>query len=257
MYDNTVYDGMNVPRVGFESPMYANGTRLIGITPSVIADIWIQINTKAKTVALSPLLSTNKQMTGIAMDDGQVTPFPAGGYSTPITIDSQPRAVGLDTIPMMNDKALFNARLGWNAFSASLYTLDGAVYNVNVPVSGEVVCQRWITPDWTVPALISNSLLTSKSTWIPFMNIQGDRLVVGVANINNAALMTAVMAKRSYIGTSMWLVNGSYVMPNTVVLSGGQNTTSRLMSRPGTLGNGEPPVTPVVAGGYIPQAEGE
>jgi hypothetical protein len=135
---------------------------------------------------------------------------------------------------MLDDKAMFNAKLVWNIFNSTLYKLDGTVYNTAVPLSGYVVAQKYILPDWTVPALVQPNLVTSKTTWIPYMNIDGDRLVVGLTAANDAALMTQVMAAKTTSGTQMWLINGSMVMPNNIVMSGGGNTVSRMARRPGS-----------------------
>jgi len=245
MFGGSIYDYLNVPRVGFQPVLSYAGLQYIGVTPGVIPDVWYQINNKFKCITYMPLLSSQKMLTGINMDsEGQVVELGGGSYTSPITTASQPRSVGLTTIPVLDDKSMFNAKLVWNLFKASLYTLDGAVYAAAVIPSEHVVCQKYIQPDWTVPALILPSLPTSKTNWIPYMNINGQRLAVGVTAANNATLMTQIMAARITSGTSMWLINGSVIMPNTIVMAGGTNTVSRMVRRPGLPLNESPSSNP-------------
>jgi hypothetical protein len=248
MYGNTLYDYPNVPRVGFLAPMDNVGTELVTCTPCVLPDVWVQINQKIKTSAYMPLLSAQKELTGIPMPAGQVTPLGVGAYSSPILITSQARAVGLETIPEFNSDSLFNAKLTWNIYTSDLYLLDGTVYATSTPQSTWVIAQKSVLPDFTILALLLPGLLTSKSTWMPYMNIDGDRLVVGVTAANGAANLTQVMSGRAISGTAMWLINGSYVMPNTVVMSGGSNTVSRMVRRPGAMGNGSSSLQPAGSG---------
>ncbi len=245
MYGGSIYDYLNVPRVGFQPVLGYGGTEYIGVTPGVLADVWYQINNKFKCIAYMPLLSAQKKLTGIHIENGQVTPLGAGSYTSPIPVDSQARAVGLTTIPTLDDKAMFNAKLVWNVFNSTLYKLDGTVYNTGVIPAGLVVAQKYILPDWTVPALVLPDLVTSKTNWIPFMNIDGDRLVVGLTAANGAALMTQVMAAKTTSGAQMWLINGSFVMPNNIVMSGGTNSVSRMARRPGMSLNGTSSSDPV------------
>lgn len=232
MYGHSLWEYLNAPRVGFQGAYTLTGP-LDGCTPCVLPDIWVQLESWVRTYAHTPMLSSNKLLTGIHLDKGQVTPLNAGSYTVPVPIENQARAVGLGTVPLLDDRALFNARLVWHTFAASLYTLDGSVYNVSVPPSQNVISQKAVVPDWTVPNLLDPSVLTAKTTWFPFMDASGNRLVVGVSAANGASLMTQIMGQKTTTGVACWLVRNARAMPNVVVDGGGANSRSLIPPRPG------------------------
>jgi hypothetical protein len=236
MYGFSLWAYINSPQTGIQG-IWDSSSLLYTPTPSVLPDIWVQVESRCVTKATTPLLSSNKYLTGIQMDNGQVTPIGSGSYTTPIPIDMQAREVGLETIPLVNDAALFNQRLVWHTFTASLYTLDGSTYTTSTVASSKVVAQKAMVADWTIPNLINPSILNSKTTWIPLMNESGLRLCVGVTSGNGAATMSQIMGKRSTTGVACWLVRGAEAMPNTIVDGGGQNAIIRLAKPPSSVGN--------------------
>jgi hypothetical protein len=248
MFGNSLWDYINAPRVGFQGVWSVGLGVLDAPTPSVLPDIWVQLESKVPVLALSPLLSTNKLLTGITLSDGQVTALGGGGYTVPLPVEHQARSVGLETLPVLNDKALFNARLVWHTFNASLFTLDGNPYVVSTPAAQNVVAQKSVVADWTVPNLLVPSILTAKTTWFPFMTPVGDRLAVGVTQANNAALMTQVLSKKVTTGVATWLVRNAVAMPNVIIDGGGRNTRSRLPRRP-NASNSSPTSDPVSESG--------
>lgn len=231
MYGHTIWDYINVPRVGFQGVYSTAGAVLNTPIPCVLADIWIQMESRHHIMAFTPMLSTNKQLTGVHLADGQVTALGGGGYTVPIPIDTQARSVGLDTLPLLDDRVVFNSRLVWHTFPASLYTLDGNIYAVSTVASGRVVSQKAVTADWTLTNLLSSGILTAKTAWFPFMNLLGLRLAVGVSQANNAALMTQIMAAKTTTGVACWLIRNAMAMPNVIVDGGGANRVSRLPRR--------------------------
>lgn len=247
MFDNTIWDIINSPVTGFLPVIDEGGTQYTNITPCVLADVWVQLNMKTKTLSFTPLLSPNKMLTGVQVTDGQVTPIGGGGYLSPMTRDSQPRAIGIDTVPVLDDATLFNARLTWHAFTSSIFDLIGGLA-ASVPLSNQVVVQRPLLADWTMDNLLPASILTANTRWIPYMDVNGLRLSVGVTAANNAALMTTVMAKRSYTGVATWLLRGARAVPNTIVTAGGSNTVSRIVKRR-PVGNASPLSGPPPEGG--------
>lgn len=232
MYGNTIYDYPNTPRVGYLSPITVDGDRLDGIGMCILADIWTQLNIKVKTLEMAPLLSSQKFMTGIPLTSGGVINLGAGSYMAPLTQMASFRDIALDTLPEIDSATLWNTRLVWHTFNSSLYTLDGNVYNVDVPPPNTIICQRAIFIDFSVAANVLPSLLTAHTSWFPYMTPDGRKLGIGVTAANNAARMTQVMSKRTTTAAAMWMVNGSYVMPNTIQSAAGSNTVSRLIRRP-------------------------
>jgi 8-oxo-dGTP pyrophosphatase MutT (NUDIX family) len=232
MFGYTIWDYINAPRVGFQGVLSIAGVELNTPIPSILADIWVQFESELNTLATTPMLSSNKLLTGVRDEGSQVVPLGAGGYTIPIPIDMQPRAVALDSIPLLVDKMTFNSKLVWHTFTSSLYTLDGNVYATSTIASGNRVVQRKVVADWTVPNLLVSSTLTAKTAWMPIMTLTGLRVAVGVSAANNANLMTQIMAKKTTTGVATWLVRGAHAMPNTIVEGGGGNKQSRLIQRP-------------------------
>jgi hypothetical protein len=231
MYGHSLWEYINTPRRGFLAPQSLVNGSMNGCTPCVLADIWVQTESRDLILALSPMLSSNKCLTGVTLEHGQVTGLGAGSYSTPISIDHQAVEVGLDTVPLIDERALFNARLAWNTFSCGIYTLFGNLTTETVPRPVYVVGQKCITADWTLEHLLVPSILTSKTTWFPFMDSTGRRLVVGVSAANGAAQMTQIMAKKTTSGVATWMLRNASAVPNTVVDGGGTNRVSKLARR--------------------------
>jgi len=130
---------------------------------------------------------------------------------------------------------LFNNRLVWHTFQASLYTINGSVYTTSTPSTGQVVVQKAIIADWTVPNLLLPSILTAKTTWFPIMTPIGLRLSVGVTAANGAALMTQIMARKTTTGVATWLIRNAVAYPNVIVSGGGGNKVNRIARRSKTL----------------------
>jgi hypothetical protein len=231
MFGFTMYDYLNTPVVGFQGVISVALAELQTPKPCILADIWTQIESSVPTLALSPMLSSNKLLTGISMPDGQVTPLAGGGYTSPIPINTQAREVGLQTVPELDDRALFNSRLVWHTFPATLYTLDGAIYNTSTVATQNVVAQKSVRADWTTANLLDPSVLTANTRWMPFMTPAGLRLVVGVTAANGAAQMTQIMGKKTTTGIASWLVRGAMAMPNIIVDGGGANRVNKVARR--------------------------
>jgi hypothetical protein len=244
MFGFTIWDYLNTPRTGFQGVLSAAGAELLTPKPCVLADIWVQIESYLPTMALTPLLSVAKMLTGIPLSDGNIVPLAAGGYCVPVPISQQAREVGLRTVPEINEKALFNARLVWHTFPSSLYTLGGALYNTSTIATGNVVAQKSVRADWTIGALLNPTVLTANTRWMPFMNNLGQRLAVGVTAGNGAALMSMITSKRSTTGVATWLVRGANAMPNVIVDGGGMNTQNK-MARRRMPGNAQAILDPV------------
>jgi hypothetical protein len=187
---------------------------------------------KDLTLAYSPLLSTNKMMTGIHIENASVKTIGAGAFSVPIMNDSVGHDLGIDSLPVINDKCLFNTRLAWHVFTSNLYTFDNAIYNISTVASGNVVAQKTVVADWTVPNQMVPSVLTAKTSWIPFFTIDGRRLVVGVSAANGGSQLANIMAGTEYTGVASWLIKGTNAMPNAVIQGGGGNTQLLLKGRP-------------------------
>jgi hypothetical protein len=231
MYGHSLLEYINTPRRGMLAPQSLASGGMNGCTPCVLADIWVQTESRDLILGLSPLLSSNKCLTGVTLERGQVTGLGAGSYSTPISIDHQAVEVGLDTVPLIDERALFNARLAWNTFACRIYTLLGNLTTDFVPESVYIVGQKYVTPDWTLENLLVPSILTSKTTWFPFMDSTGRRLVVGVTAANGAAQMTQIMAKKTTTGVATWMLRNASAVPNTVVDGGGTNRVSKITKR--------------------------
>jgi hypothetical protein len=251
MFGHCLWEYINAPRVGFQAVRSRTGVALSGVTPCVLPDITVQTESRLHILALSPMLSTNKMLTGVAVDDGQVTALGGGSYTVPLTIETQARSVGLETIPLLDDRCLFNARLVWHAFPSNLYTLDGTVFSTGVVGSGNIVAQKSIVADWTVPHLLPPSILTANTVWMPFMTPDGRRLAVGVTQIAGAALMTQIMGQKTTTGVATWLIRNAHAMPNTIVDGGGRNKISRIPRRQ-DAGNASPSSVPVSDAGEAP-----
>jgi hypothetical protein len=232
MYGDYLWEKINSPRVGFQGVWSVAGAVLELPTPSVLPDIWVQMTSKDITLAFSPMLSTNKQLTGIYIDGSGAIQLGAGGYTVPVPREYSGHDIGIDTVPVINDKSLFNSRLAWHVYAASLYTFDNAIYNVSTVASGNVVAQKGVVADWTVPDLMLPSILTAKTTWMPFFTIDGRRLAVGVTALNGGTLLANVMSKSNYTGVASWLVKGAHAMPNAVIQGGGDNFRLLLKGRP-------------------------
>jgi hypothetical protein len=244
MFGFTIWDYLNTPRTGFQGVLSAAGAELLTPKPCVLADIWVQIESYLPTMALTPLLSVAKMLTGIPLSDGNIVPLAAGGYCVPVPISQQAREVGLRTVPEINEKALFNSRLVWHTFPSSLYTLGGALYNTSTIATGNVVAQKSVRADWTIGALLNPTVLTANTRWMPFMNNLGQRLAVGVTAANGAALMSMITSKKSTTGVATWLVRGANAMPNVIVDGGGMNTQNK-MARRRMPGNAQAILDPV------------
>jgi hypothetical protein len=88
--------------------------------------------------------------------------------------------------------------------------------------------------DYTLLNIRSASILTAKTTWIPFMLSSGKRVTVGVAAADGAALMTQIIAGRSTTGVTAWLVRNALAIPNAIVDGAGGNTVFHFIRRPET-----------------------
>jgi len=235
MFGNTLWDYINAPQVGFQSVYNGADVALTLCTPAVLPDIWVQLNMDPKTLSFTPLLSTNKFLTGVSLPNGQVTPFGAGSYMSPMLISEQPRAIGLDSVPTLNDATLFNARLTWHRFPAQMFDLAGVAVVAGVPAASNVVAQKSVIDDWTMDNLLTPSILTANTRWFPYMDLNGNRLAVGVTAANGATLMTQIMGRRITTGVATWLLKGANAVPNNIVTAGGGNTVSRIPTRRGRL----------------------
>jgi hypothetical protein len=252
MFGFTMWDYINVPRVGFQGVWTAAGVLQMPI-PSVLPDIWVQTNLAQACIAFTPMLSSNKLLTGIHVEKAEVIPVGGGGYTVPVTLENQGREVGLDVVPVFDDRAKFNARLVWHTFTADLYTHDGNVYAVSTVTSPNVVTQKSVVADWTVPNLLLPGVLTAKTSWMPFMTPAGLIVSVGVSAANGAALMTQIMGQKNITGVATWLIRGASAYPNVIISPGGRNTISKIPSRPG-LGNSSASSVPASEAGEVTQS---
>jgi hypothetical protein len=235
MYGHSLWEYMNTPRVGFLAVQGLGSVELGEVTPCVLPDIWVQIESACHVMALTPLLSPNKHLTGIPVHNGQVMGLGTGGnWSTPIPVDQQGHEVKYDSVPVLNEQVLFNARLVWNTFPSSLYTFDGNTVSSGVPAKGNLICQKPLFADYTLLNIRSATILTAKTTWIPFMLSSGKRVTVGVAAADGAALMTQIIAGRSTTGVTAWLVRNALAIPNAIVDGAGGNTVFHFIRRPET-----------------------
>jgi hypothetical protein len=253
-YGYTLYDRINVPIVGFAGPYTYAGVEQDAATPCILPDVWYQLTCHGCYLANCQMLSSNKRLTGITIPDGQITPLGGGSYTTPCPRDLQAREVSLSSKPKLNDAMLFNQRQVWNSFAASIYTMNGVIYAGAVPATSTYPAQRFVTPDWTNASNVPPSRLTAKSTWIPFMTVDGLRLMVGVTAANGAALMSQIMAKATSNGLPMWLLRDVTVMPNTIVDGGGYATEDWVPSRR-SLKNDSTSSVPDSAVGHSPPQE--
>lgn len=231
MYGYTIWHYINVPCEEFDSAYDQNISIMSRITPCVLADIWVQLNLAAPSRAFSPMLSSNKLLTGISLPDGCILPIAGNGWTTGIPNDCVGPAVSIDAIPLINDDQLFNQRLIWHTFNAGLYTLQGNVNVANVPGNTNMVMQKGTITDWTVPNLITGSILRANTRWMPYMTPDGLRLNVAVTGANGASLMTQILSAKTTTGVPCWLVRKAKAMPQAIITGTG-NKQSRLKRYP-------------------------
>lgn len=247
---------INAPRVGFQGAWNAT-TMLNTPCPCVLPDIWLQTTTRVRTLCSTPLLSSNKLLSGLPTEASQVTPLGAGAYTVPLKVESQAREVGLDTVPLIDEVEVFHSRLVWHTMVASQYTLDGAIYATSTVTSGNVVAQKSVRPDWTMLNLVAPSVLTAKTTWFAFMTPIGLRLAVGVSSANGATLMTQIVGQKTVTGVACWLIRNAQAMPNVIVDAGGQNKGSKIYRPVKGSGESSPSSEPASVAGQAstPSAE--
>jgi len=217
MWGLTIWSYLNAPRVGFMGVISTAFAELGTPIPCILPDIWSQLFTRRRSLAFSPLLSPLKKLTGIQATGAQVTAIGAGGYTIPANVQSQAREVGLNTVPLADDVEVFNARIVWHAFTASLYTLDNNQWNVSTLQPGNFVRQKYVNADYTVPNYIGGVIAAAKTNWMPYNTSTGLRLLPGVTALNGAALMSQVMVGRAYTGLMTWVFNNVSIQPNVIV----------------------------------------
>jgi hypothetical protein len=219
MYGNSIYELVNAPRVGFQGVWGANGVLDLPI-PSILPDIMVQLSSQVRTLEFTPMLGVNQKLVGVQTPHAAITPFGAGAYSIPFPREHRDPEVGLNVVPHHGTGVVFNSRLAWHLFPASLYTLAGAVYNVSTVPSTFLVSRRSRIPDWASgPNLPQAQVTVAKTNWFPSMSPEGLRLIAGVTAGNGAALMSQVMAGVSTSGFAVWLLRGAIARANTVVLA--------------------------------------
>jgi hypothetical protein len=217
MFGCSIWHLINAPRVGFLGVWSAAGVELTTPIPSILPDVWCQLFSRRRGLAFSPFLSPLKKMVGIQVPNAQVTAIGGGGYTVPAPVEGQAREVGLNMVPVISDSEVFNARLVWHTYAADLYSLDNQVWNVSTVASANIVCQKCLTADLTVPNNRSAILPTAKTNWMPYNTDTGLRLLVGVANPATANAMSQVMDGRAFGGLYTWVFNKVTVMPNIIV----------------------------------------
>jgi hypothetical protein len=215
-WNMSVWHMMNAPRVGFQG-VWNNAGVLETPLPSILPDIWTQLFSHESAVAFSPFLSPLKRMTGMGDGKYQVTALGAGTYAVPCREGSQQRSVNMRQVPRIDDAEVWNDRLVWHAYPSSLYTTDGTIWGTSTVASGNIVSQKYVLPDDTVPANISAVLPSSKSNWMPYNTSTGMRLVVGVTAANGANAMTQVMDGRAFVGLTTWAFERIDIIPNVIV----------------------------------------
>lgn len=217
MWGLSVWSYINAPRVGFANTWSIAQAEITTPIPCILPDIWSQLFTKKRTLAFSPFISPLKKMVGIQEPGCQVTALGAGSYSIPASVESQAREVGLNTVPLIDDVEVFNARWVYHMFNANLYTLDGNVWAISTITSPNLLCQKYCRQDYTVPNLIIPSIPMAKTNWMPYNSSTGLRLLMGVTAGNNANLMSQIMDGRAFATLTSWVFNKVTVMPNTII----------------------------------------
>lgn len=217
MWGLSVWSYINAPRVGFSNCWSVAGAEITTPIPSILPDIWSQLFTKKRTLAFAPFISPLKKMIGIQEPGCQVTALGAGSYTIPASVESQAREVGLNTVPIIDDVEVFNARLVYHMFLANLYTLDGNIWAISTLTPPNLLCQKYCREDYTVPDLILPSIPMAKTNWMPYNSSTGLRLLTGVTAANNANLMSQIMDGRAFATLSTWVFNKVTVMPNTII----------------------------------------
>jgi hypothetical protein len=217
MWGHSIWSYINAPRVGMMAVRSVAGVELTTPIPCILADIWIQLNSSAATLAFCPFLSPLKKMTGIIDNSTQVTALGAGAYSIPTTADGQAREIGMYSVPTAIDNEIFNARLTWHGFIANLYSTDGNIWATSTVTSGRMVCQKTVVPDFTVPELVYSSVPAAKTNWMPYCTNTGLRLIVGVTAANDATRLTQVMTGRAFTGLTTWVFKNVEIVPNVIV----------------------------------------
>lgn len=217
MLGKTLWHYMNAPRVGFQGVYSVAGVVLNTPIPCIIPDIWSQLFSTKRTLAFAPFIPPLMKMVGLCRDNAQVTAFDAGGYMIPVSVKGQAREISINSSPTIDDYEVYNARLVYHSFVSDLYTLDGNVWAISTVTSPNLVSQKYVQPDYTVPQLVVASVPVSKTNWMPYNTSTGLRLLVGVTAANNANRMTQVMDGRSFASLSCWVFNNINVQPNAIV----------------------------------------
>jgi len=146
----------------------------------------------------------------------------------PTVAERQARNIGLQSLPNVDDREVFNGRLALAALHGEAFTTDGNAFATSIPAVDEVVHQRRIIPDFTLPNYVHSRVITAITTWFPVITTTGLNLVVGVTNANGADLMTAVMAGRAFAAAETYVWPSREIYPNTII--GGEVNTDDGMS---------------------------
>lgn len=243
-FNRSLFHYTNTPVTGFLGVWSDSGT-IDTIIPSFLSDIWYYLSVKVIGMSMQSFPVPLKRPRGIPTDNERIAAWAGGAKSIPIAAERFPLNIGTAEFPLVSDTERYNARLSFHATvggGASLYTTDGTLA-AGYPTPGQMVVQRYITPDYTCPNLVFSQLVTANTFWIPIIDINGRNLIMAIANPAAANLMSQVMAGLAFASLPVWLYPGKDIQPN-LIIGGTKNTPGKfLMSEMSaeTAKNSSPP----------------
>jgi hypothetical protein len=212
----TIFHYVNVPQRGLVAVTY-HDNMLLNTVPQFLVNPWLYAI--ALKVPFAMQAFPPKRVTGLTNSTVIISSLGGGDLSAPFTQLRNQYTIGENELPVSNDYDRFNARLVFHAFSSRLVDVrNGAI--VSCPDPESVVCQQYITPDFTLTNYCFSSLEVANTTWIPIISTTGANIIISVSVAADNLLMTRVMAKLASINvrTIMWPDSS----PDPLVLLGGK-----------------------------------
>jgi hypothetical protein len=224
LFGYSVWHYMNSPQNGFTGPTpVGGGAPLSNVTTCILADVWIQVSSAKILQALSPFISAQKDMYGIQTSDHQMTLFAGGTLTIPLKVGfGQAHGISMNACPTLDDSEMWNSRWIWHSRAATMYTLDGVVFNVGLPATQNLICQK---ANRAYPSLSGVGrmaiLQTAYTGWFPYNTNDGRRLAVGLTLANGSAAVSQIIAHRTPTAMPIWNFGDVTIVPNSIVGMGG------------------------------------
>lgn len=223
LYGTTIWSSINVPRIGFLGAYDLLGVNTRFYIPSVLPDVWLLSTATVVPKRWSPLLGTNRDMTGIHDEGLRINTLPGLISTPPIVIDGSPTTMAIHEVVVQSDVQRWNSKLASQVFISSIYNYNGVLQRALYDMVGRQirVCQVMpIVSDWTcVNVAARGSIIVANTDLIPVIDDDGNKLYTAVTQAA-ADQMTRVMAGIISTSTEAWAWKGAKILPLRINIGG-------------------------------------